>query len=212
MTEPTTPAPAGAVTITVALTQTVEVSPAVGATTAPTQTEEGPSASPNVANIAVPAGCTDLLVNGDMEKTGGWRLSNTPRRAAYAKTQVHSGTTSLRLGLLPGDANKFAHSSAYQPLTIPADAKKVTLRYWEWTGGGASDWDYREILLLVGDPRLLAKLERSRTEGNEQWSERRFDLTPYRGKTFFVYFNVFNNGIGRRKWSFIDDVSVTSCR
>jgi len=43
------------------------------------------------------------------------------------------------------------------------------------------------------------------------WQQEAIDLTPYRGETFYLYFNVFNDGNGARTWAYIDEVVLNIC-
>lgn len=155
--------------------------------------------------------CQNLLLNGDWEGSGGWLFGPTPARGTVVETPVHGGTHAVRLGVADGSTNVFAHSTAYQRVTIPANAQTVTLTYWEKAGGGSDGVDYREILLLRTNYTTLRQVERTSERGNDQWSARSFDLSTFRGQTVVVYFNVFNNGGGTRMVNYVDDIALTSC-
>ena len=45
------------------------------------------------------------------------------------------------------------------------------------------------------------------------WQYTTFDLTPYRGQSIVLYFEVYNDDIstGARTWMYLDDVSVQAC-
>jgi len=45
------------------------------------------------------------------------------------------------------------------------------------------------------------------------WRQASFDLSPYRGQTLVLYFEVYNDdtAAGPRAWLFLDDVSIQSC-
>jgi hypothetical protein len=116
------------------------------------------------------------------------------------------------LGIPSGIANRLAHSSAYQRVTIPADAPApVVLRFARYMGGAADGVDYREALLLNSTLGYLATLERSYVAGDNRWVVRTFDLTAYRGRTVYVYFNVYNDGMATQMWNTVDRVSLGSC-
>lgn len=194
----------------VALATTYEMGsykPAGAPTPTPTLTPI-PTATPTPD----PAGCTNLLVNGDFEQGAGWSFGSTPYPARYVTAPVYSGLRAVSQGLPPGVTNRVAHSSAFQKLTIPANAPApVVLRFARYSGGAADGVDYRETLLLNASYGYLASLERSKTLGDEKWVERTFDLTAYRGRTLVVYFNVYNDGKGAQMWQAVDKVSLGSC-
>ncbi len=159
-----------------------------------------------------PGGCSNLLVNGDFESVGGWSFGSTPYPARYVTSPVYSGLRAAGLGIPAGVANRLAHSSAYQRITIPATAPApVVLRFARNSGGAADGVDYREALLLNTNYGYLATLERSYAAGDNNWVERTYDLTAYRGRTVVVYFNVYNNGSGAQMWNTVDQVSLGGC-
>lgn len=163
-----------------------------------------------VTVIEAPEGCTNLLTNGAFETTGSWVFAGTPVPGAYVDNPVYIGARALRLGILATSANVYAYSTAYQRVTLPA-AGRITLRYWERTGGQADGVDYRETLLLKDSAGLLARLTRSNSAGSEQWQLRSFDMTSYRGQRVIVYFNVFNDGRNSRQWNHLDQVELLTC-
>ena len=181
--------------------------PAAGPTPTPTLTPTPmPTATPD------PGGCANLLLNGDFEGTGGWSFGSTPYPARYVTSPVYSGLRAAGQGLASGVANRVAHSSVYQRITIAADAPApVVLRFMRRSVGAADGVDYREALLLNSSLGYLASLERSYAAGNDQWVERSFDLTAYRGRTLYVYFNVYNNGAGTQMSNTVDRVTLGSC-
>lgn len=181
--------------------------PATGSTPTPTATPlPTPTATPD------PGGCTNLLVNGGFEATGGWSFGSTPYPARYVTSPVYAGLRAASQGIPAGVANRLAHSSTYQRVTIPADAPSpVVLRFMRRAGGAADGVDRREALLLNSSLGYLASLERSYAAGDDQWVERSYDLTAYRGYTLYVYFNVYNNGTGTQMWTTLDSVMLGGC-
>lgn len=181
--------------------------PAAGPTPTPTSTPTPtPTATPD------PGGCTNLLLNGDFESTGGWSFGSTPYAARYVASPVYSGLRAAGQGLPTAITNRVAHSSVYQRVTIAANAPApVVLRFLRRSGGAADGVDYREALLLNSNLGYLGTLERSYAAGNDQWVERSYDLTAYRGRTLYVYFNVYNNGKGTQMWNTIDRVTLGGC-
>ncbi len=186
--------------------------------------------------------CTDLIVNGGFEDDGYWEMPITPHPAAYSTADRHGGSRSVRLGIEPGDANIYSHSSAYQKVRVPANADSITLSFWarrftdERTRGrpdptldlydparviaGKFDWhtrseraryDWQEVLVLQGGCyNWLATLMRERSNDGV-WTQYTYDLTPFRGQEIVIYFNVINNGYGGRTWMYVDDVQVLAC-
>jgi hypothetical protein len=180
-------------------------------TPTPTATPR-PTTTPTATPTATPGACTNLLVNGDFETNTGWRFGSTPYSAAYVTSPVYSGGRAARLGIPAGVANRLAHSTVYQSVTIPANAATpVLLRFAHRPGGAADGIDYREALLLNTSYGLISRLERSYGAGADQWAVRTFDLSAYRGRTVVLYFNVYNNGAGSQMWNYLDGVHLGSC-
>ena len=184
----------------------------VGVTPAPTATPTlTPTPMPTFTPTPLPNSCSNLLVNGNAEATGGWSFGTTPYSAGMVDAPIRGGLRAFRLGIPSGAYNRAAHSSIYQRVTIPANAAQVVLRYWERTNGGRDGYDYHDVLLLNSGYGFLRTVERSLSAGNDTWTERNFDLTAYRGQTVVVYFNVYNNGYGTQQWNYLDDVALLSC-
>jgi len=88
---------------------------------APQTALAGPSTQP----ICTPQ---NLVVNGDFEQSAqGWTLSDD---AQYNTAEVHNGSQSVLLGLQPPVTDAYLYSSAWQQVTIPADAATATLTFW----------------------------------------------------------------------------------
>ncbi len=175
----------------------------------PTPTPEPATATPTATSG--PSGCVNLVVNGGWEETGGWRYGTTPFSARVVSSPVHAGEHALQQGIPASEANRAAHSSAFQEVTIPADAESVELRYWARPGGSGDGVDFREVRLLTPSYGNLAQIDRDTTTGDNQWHEKVFDLSAYRGQTVVLYFNVYNDGNNSQIWIYVDDVALLSC-
>lgn len=180
---------------------------------APTPTHTPtPTFTPTATPTSNPDNCTNLLLNGDFETSGGWQFGSTPYPGRYVSAPVFSAARAVQLGIPIGVANRRAYSTVFQRVTIPANAETpVFLRYVEQTHGAADNVDYRETLLLNSNYGYVARLSRSSAAGDGVWRERLFDLTAYRGRTLVVYFNVYNDGAGSQMWSYLDRVELGSC-
>ncbi|MBO9393383.1 MAG: M20/M25/M40 family metallo-hydrolase [Caldilinea sp.] len=182
-----------------------------GSPETPTATPS-PTFTPTATSTPRPDACASVLLNGDFEGSGGWQFGSTPFPARYTTIAAYSGTRSAQLGIPSSFMNRRAYSTVFQRITIPADAEMpVLLRYMERTHGAADNADYREALLLNSSYGFVARLERSFAAGDETWRERVFDLSAYRGRTLVLYFNVYNDGIGSQKWSYLDRIELGSC-
>jgi hypothetical protein len=64
------------------------------------------------------------------------------------------------------------------------------------------------VLVLNERFRVISFADRTLSDGR-QWVQRSFDMTPFAGRTVYVYFGVFNGGrTGRPSAMYVDDVSL----
>jgi hypothetical protein len=186
--------------------------------------------------------CVELVRNRSFEWTAYWAHPNTPRPANYTTAAAHSGSRSMRLGIVPPTADTYSHSSAYQAIQIPAGAPSPSLSFWykahsqepprsdwknyDWSSYDPSqvindgkttdkccgEVDWQEMLLLDENYRIVSGgvvLRQVRNDG--LWKQVTYDLSPYKGMTIVLYFNVINDGDGQRTWMYVDDVSINLC-
>ena len=202
----------------------------------------GPSQTPTpVATGPTPMGaCTELVANGGFETAAAWTFAATGNPAGYSTAQAHTGSRSVRLGVVPAGATAAAisapdgtarpdgqrnllgelapdgasYSTAYQTLAIPATAETVTLTLWRRPGTQATGSDFQRVMLLKpGSYAVLTTVFKVLT-ASTAWQSVTFNLTPYRGQSIVLYFEVYNDDIsaGARTWLYVDDVSALACR
>ena len=154
--------------------------------------------------------CPNLIVDGGFETGGNWVLGPNPVTPQYVTFTKHSGNQSLMLGITSG-ANVESFSSARQTVTIPATATQTTLNFWFYAMASApATTDYMEVVLLDSAGAILTKPWVSHNN-SQLWNQLSFDLSPWRGQTVQLYFNVYNDGLGGTAAMFLDDVSLTAC-
>ncbi|MDE0141669.1 MAG: hypothetical protein OXI80_00550 [Caldilineaceae bacterium] len=198
------------------------VTPPATATAPPTGTP--PAATPQPVTTPVPGGCvaSDTLTNGDFESVldgqSNWAVGESPVPPILA-SQPSGGALSLRLGNPPGSGtqNLQSYSSVRQLIQLPAGASSASLRWNHLsrsqdpaTLSPALASDRQELILLTSTLATEAILYRNRAE-NAAWETMTVDLTPYLDGSYYLYFNVFNDGNGRRTWMFLDDVQLLVC-
>lgn len=183
--------------------------PTATPTTTPTLTA---TPTPTPSPTPLPTGCQNLLGNGGFEERTElvWKL-NGAYLPVVVDTPRHTGSYALQMGLPSAVANRRSYSTAYQSAMIPTWPEEVLLTYWQRPGNTADGNDYREISLLNSNLSYLKILEQDRVPGDDQWQQRSFDLTNYRGQTVVVYFNTYNNGSGSQMWNYVDDVALLVC-
>ncbi len=216
-----TPSPTNIIVVTSTPTPPVVV-PTFALT--PTPILPPPTATPLLPPTPLPAGClTNVIVNGSFEEqlvgATGWILGDDPVPPRLASGGF-TGLRSLRLGNPPegGRPDVVSYSSVRQLITIPQTAVTAELlwarRSYTQDNGVPSSQnrvDRQELILLT--PNLVTlDYPLYRTLLNDGgWVQERTDLTEYIGQTFFIYFNVLNDGDGLYTWMDLDDVQLTLC-
>lgn len=160
---------------------------------------------------ALAQSCTELISDGGFETGAAWQIGHDPVAPQYVTYTKHSGNRALALGIISG-ANVESYSSTRQLVTIPAAATQVTLSFWFYAmANSPATTDAMELVLLdATGAAIVAKPWYSHND-SRIWNQMSLDLTPWRGQTVQVYFNVYNDGLGGTAAMFLDDVSLTAC-
>jgi len=228
-TETGTPTNTPTATPTPTDTPTPTITPTFTATATPTAT---PTWTPTATPTATPV-CSERVGNGGFELDTDWIFPVTDSQAEYTTQVVHTGLRAARLGLLPTteirarpagakpERNLLGEeapagatfSSAYQTISIPANASSAILTFWYYPATDDTADDFQRVLLL--DPvtyDVVANLMQV-LENDRQWKQRAFDLTLLRGQSLILYFEVYNDSTGSagRTWMYLDDVSLQAC-
>src|SRR5690606_31330604 len=135
----------------------------------------------------------------------------------YTGAQFRGGIRSVQLGIPPDTPVQRSYSSIRQLVTVPPHVSTVTLRWWHIhrTEEGPSNQptaqqDRHDVILLTPGLKTLKIIQRVR--GNENtWQPSEADLTEFIGQSFYIYFNVYNDGNPARTWMFLDSVSLEVC-
>ena len=125
---------------------------------------------------------------------------------------VRTGFRSMRLGITDqGDTQ--SHSFINQEVTIPEDAVSATLSFWYYPiSQDTLQYDWQEAQILDANLDLLAQVMRVNSNSQTWTQPPSFDLTPYKGQTIVVYFNVYNDGVADLKTAmYLDDMSIQVC-
>jgi hypothetical protein len=170
-----------------------------------------PTATPFPPDI----GCTNILVNGDFESDAGWIFGPNALPGQYVWTFRHTGNRAAQLGNPPNfRTDQLSFSSMRQLVTIPANSPVVRLNWFQLLGTeeipssmvGIGE-DRQDVVLLNPDLSTLAVVYRTRnTTGS--FVQEVVDLSQYRGRSVYIYFNAFNDGNGRRTWMYIDNAQL----
>jgi hypothetical protein len=165
---------------------------------------------PPAAHAQAGSLCAELIQNGGFETNAAWILGKDPIPPQYVTYAYHTPGRSMALGIVQG-ANKNSYSSVRQQVTISPAAEQVRLSFWFYpkfvNSTPATDWV--QLLLLFPDGTNTPLWDSFNT--SQTWNPMQFDLSQYRGRTFTVYFNVHNDGLGGTAGMLLDDVSLTAC-
>jgi uncharacterized repeat protein (TIGR01451 family) len=123
----------------------------------------------------------------------------------------------VQLGIPPELGVVESYSSIRQWITIPPNTSTVTLRWWQWAfsdegpnNNPNNNQDRLDVIALSpgGDPiRILQRVRRH--DGG--WQPVMLDVTEMAGKSFYLYFNLYNDGNPARSWIFLDNMMLQVC-
>ncbi len=166
-----------------------------------------------------PSGCNiNIILNGSFETDSDWICGESPVPPYYAGSQRQDGIRSMLLGHPPeaGGNDKVTYSSVRQLVTIPSNVSTAQLRWWHLyqtqqtpDPNPSGQADRQEVILLTTGGKVIKILQR--VLRNDSWQQDVIDLSAYRGQTFYIYFNVFNDGNGARTWAYLDQVELLVC-
>jgi hypothetical protein len=179
-----------------------------------TVTDNGPG-GPRTASLTglgtTPATCvTNTLSNSGFESgtldcwTAGGALVPTA-----SVLQTHSGSFSAQLGAI-GLPEPTGDSWIFQTVTVPSnlDSPTLTFWFWPWTLDSIS-YDWQEAQIRDANGNQLAQV--FKVDSNSQgWNYVTYDLTPYKGQTVQLYFNVHEDGdsYGYFTYMYLDDIAI----
>ena len=220
-----TPTP-GPVIITATPTWTPPGPPTFTPTATPipptgTFTPVPPTLTPPPTYTPLPGGCTNWLENSSFEDElqradPAWYYYGEPLPPQRVTDPKREGNWSVRLGTNEKDAVSF--SSVRQDVIIPINATSVELTwfYWAKADDPNDQGDYQQLLLLTPSEhplrhQIIRELWPRNREVTDTWKERKADLKLHAGSHVVIYFNVYNNGNGKRRSMYLDDVKLMVC-
>jgi PKD repeat protein len=171
--------------------------------------------------------CVEGIANGG-------DLPITPYPADYTTATYHSGSRSMRTGIVEPTHNRESYSSARQTVTIPTDAVSATLRFWLYPVSGEPLADLApsvrlpagyqlhmiEEVALPGDTQYVLVLNQYnqwintlvwQRRNDQTWMFHQFDLGIYAGQNIKLQFGVYNDGWYGVTAMYADDVSLEIC-
>lgn len=181
-------------------------------------------------NFTAEVACSKAIVNGGFENNTGWDIPLTEYTAGYSTAQAHTGSRSMRTGIVNPLDNKFSYSSVRQRVSIPTGTTSAYLTFWikPFSGGLAG-------LSLPGQPMVGSPLSETQMAGdvqyvlvldnnsniiktliwqlsnNQIWTQYQFNLAAYAGQTIWLHFGTYNDGLDGVSSMYVDDVSLSIC-
>ena len=175
--------------------------------------------------------CVEEIANGGFEPSSDWEVPVTAYTAGYSTAEAHSGSRSMRVGILNAGDNKYSYSSARQLVTIPAAADSVTLGFWLYSLSGEASMqaltipdhplapsveeavlsDDAQYVLILDDNDVWIDTVLWQRRDDEAWTYHEADLLDYAGQTIKLHFGVYNDGLGGVTGMYVDDVSLGVC-
>lgn len=190
-------------TPTATATATSDPSPTAPATPTGTATT---AATPVTAQLT----CSDVVTNGGFEVEDGWQMELTvPYPPSVDSSLAQRGSRSLRLGPAQA-ASQESWSYAWQAVTLPAGAERITLRYWLHIAGDDPNDEVNVELYSAQGVRVRRLLRALPTSSD--WREYTVDLSGYAGSTVQLWFNAYNDGAAGSLTVHVDEVSVEVCQ
>jgi hypothetical protein len=153
---------------------------------------------------------TELISNNGFEGTlSPWILGGV-KVPIVSTNRIHTGADSMRLGATTGSGSTEPNgdSSAYQSVTIPANATAATLTFWYSTyTTDTIQFDWQEAQIQNSSGGTLVQIFKL-AANNSAWTQTTVDLMAYKGQTIRIYFNCHGDGSTDPTTLYIDDVSV----
>jgi hypothetical protein len=181
-------------------------------------------------NFTAEVNCSEALINGGFEDNSGWDIPITAYSAGYSSSEAHSGSRSMRTGIVNSADNVFSYSSTRQKVSIPSGTTSAYLTFWIKPSSGQvtglalpakpaigstfnevqMSGDVQYVLVLDSNfniiNTLIWQLSDSRT-----WTEYQFNLAAYAGKIIWLHFGTYNDGLDGISSMFVDDASLDIC-
>jgi hypothetical protein len=181
-------------------------------------------------NFTAEVNCSEAIINGSFEDNSGWDIPITEYTAGYSTSEAHTGSRSMRTGIINPADNKFSYSSARQIVSIPSGTTSAYLTFWIKPFSGQVN-----RLSLPAKPAISSRLDQVQMSGDVQyvlvldsnfniintliwqlsdsraWTEYQFNLAGYAGKTIWLHFGTYNDGSDGISSMYVDDVSLDIC-
>ncbi len=173
----------------------------------PTERIEEPTPSPTSQSS-----CYNIIKNGSFERDSQDWLRPIKGSVEIATDQVHSGSQSIRLGIISEDEDQICESIIYQDISIPVTATTATLSYWHYSvSQDLISGDAQRVLVTTPDRQSLLDSLMTGISNEQYWVPEEHDLSDLIGETATIKFLVFNDGNRLPSAMYIDDVRLEVC-
>jgi len=197
-----------------------------GATPGPTPTP-APTAEPQPT--PAPGTCNEGFLNTTFEADSGWGIPVTAFSAGYTTAAAHTGSRSMRNGIVNASHNRYSYSDAYQVSSMALTVDTATIGMWIYPISG-------EVTTALAEDRPTAELLSSAAAGNDvqyvlvldrygnwidtllwqrknsqTWTYHTFDVSDWIGTTIRLQFGVYNDGWSGATAMYVDDTSLQLC-
>lgn len=187
----------------------------VSPTPMPTTVPPMPTPSPTPVPTPVPGSCSEAVLNGGFETDSAWIVPLTEFTAGYSTRQVHSGTRSMRSGIIFTAHDRFSYSDLRQQVMLPEDSASATLTAWVYQESEDLTGQDKQYILLLNQYGYWIDTLYMDLENVQGWVQKTFDLSDYisgtRDVTLGIHFGTFNDGLNGVSSMFVDDVSLRVC-
>jgi hypothetical protein len=127
--------------------------------------------------------------------------------ASITTARAHGGKYTQKSGSSAGEPN--GDEGVCQPVIIPPDAR---LTFWVYQYSNEPDvtFAYQEAQLFDASGTTVKQLYQTVSTTNG-WVQKSFDLSPFAGRTLYLYFGVHGDGYaGAYTIQFVDDVTLAT--
>ncbi len=151
-------------------------------------------------------GCTEILLNGDMEGYAGWTI----HQGEYNVNQYLSPARSAFLGISDGD-NAYTESMMHQDIVIPT-GNHLALSWHMYPSSAPFDSEDLQMVSLRDSQYTTLGTVWSGVRSDEAWMSCSFDLSKFLDQPVNLFFGVRNDGDGGKTAMYVDDVSLRVCQ
>jgi hypothetical protein len=169
---------------------------------------------PIIMRDTLPPGpqCQEQIVNGGFEAQDTWySLSSIQPTYVYSPHgMVHSGLASQLIGYTTTDnvPTSTVYSSIQQTITIPTEATRATLTFWQYpVSSDSRDYQY---ISLGPSPGSVTTIMWTPASNEQAWTLTTVDLSTFSG-TLTLRLGVVNKEGSGVTALYLDDVSVQTC-